>query len=65
MCRSILSLSKITHQMWHDYLFIQRKWSTERILGMGLEVTGEWGEGLGWKKTETEGVGNIEWVFIK
>ena len=32
--------------------------------GWGLEVTGEW-EGVGWKKIEKEGVGNIGWVFIK
>ena len=31
----------------------------------GLEVTGEWEDGVGWKKTEKEKVGNIEWVFIK
>ena len=34
MCRSIISLSKIVHQMWHDHPFSQRKnrW-------WGLEVT--------------------------
>ena len=31
--------------MWHDYLFIQRKWSTERTVGMG--VGGDRGVGGG------------------
>ena len=33
--------------------------------GGGLGVTGEWEGGVGWKKIEKEGVGNIGWVFIK
>ena len=31
--------------MWHDYLFSQRKWSTERTVGMG--VGGDRGVGGG------------------
>ena len=51
--------------MQHDHPLSQRKWSTERTVGVRLEVTGEWGEGVGWRKFEKEGVGNIGWVFIK
>ena len=43
MSRSIISLSKITHQMWRDHPFIQRNKTTERAVGWGLEVTGKGG----------------------
>ena len=46
MCRSILSLSKIAHQMWHDHPFSQRNMTTERAVEWSLAVTGKW-EG-GW-----------------
>ena len=35
MCRSILSLSKIANQMWHDHPFSQRNRTTERAVGVG------------------------------
>ena len=44
MCRSILTLSKIAHQMWHDHPFSQRNRTLKRLVGVGLEVTGKWEE---------------------
>ena len=38
MCRSILSLGRIAHQMWYDHPFSQRNWTTERTIG--VEVGG-------------------------
>ena len=38
MCRSILSLRKIAHQMWRDHPFSQRNRTTERTVG--VEVGG-------------------------
>ena len=35
MCRSIVSLSKITHQMWDDNSFTQRNKATKRA-GIGV-----------------------------
>ena len=35
MCRSMLSLSKIAHQMWCDHSFSQRNMTTERTVGVG------------------------------
>ena len=57
MCRSILSLSKTAHQMWHDHLFSQSGW--------GLEATGKWGIRL--DKSENGGGGRQYrgGVFIK
>ena len=40
MSRSILSLSKIAHQMWCDHQFSQRNKATERT--GGAEETGKW-----------------------
>ena len=37
MCRSIISLSKIAHQMWRDHPFSQRNKTTERAVGVGVE----------------------------
>ena len=51
MCKSILLLSKIVHQMWHDHPFSQRNRATERTVGWGLKVTGKWvGAGQNLKK---------------
>ena len=36
MCRSILSLSKIAYQTWHNHPFFQRNWTTERTVGVGV-----------------------------
>ena len=47
MCRSI-SLSKRTHQMWHDHPFSQRNKSTEGTVGVrfgGDREKGGGGEG--------------------
>ena len=46
-CRSILSLSKVIHQMQHDHPLSQRKWSTERTVR--VRVGGDRGMGgRGW-----------------
>ena len=34
MCRSIISLSKIVHQMWYDHPFSLRNKTTERAVGV-------------------------------
>ena len=39
MCRLVISLSKITHQMWHDHPFSQRSKAIKRA--SGLEDGGE------------------------
>ena len=36
MYKSILSLSKIAHQMWHDHPFNQRNMTSERAPGLGV-----------------------------
>ena len=46
--RSIVSLSKIIHQMWHDHPFSQRKKVTKR--GVWVEVKGKRGFGKNLKK---------------
>ena len=57
MCRSIISLSEITHQMWRNYSFIQRNKATTRA-----EVWGQVrGSGQNLKK---EGIGNNEGSFF-
>ena len=54
MCGSILSLSKIAHQMSHDHPFSQRNRTTERT--MGVEVGGDREmRGGGWTKFENGG----------
>ena len=66
MCRSILLLSKITHQKWHDCPFCQRNMTTERAVGMGVEGDREVeGDGQNFKKCGEQGVGNIGEVFMK
>ena len=62
MCRSVLSLSKIAHQIWRDHSFCQRNRTTERTVGVGLEKTGKW---MGLDKISKKGEGNIGGVFIK
>ena len=42
MCRCMISLSKITHQMWHDPPFSQENKATKRVVRVG--VGGERGE---------------------
>ena len=61
MHRSILSLSKIAHQMWHDYPSSQTKMPTERAVGVGVGGDREVGLGVVWTKLEKGvwGVGNI------
>ena len=44
MCRSILSLSKIAHQMGCDQPFRQRNMATERTGEMGVRGDGEVGD---------------------
>ena len=59
MCRSTISLSKITREMWHDYPFGQMNKTTERAVGLALEATGK-GE-LG----NITVLGNVSGVFMK
>ena len=56
MCRSIISLSKTAHQMWHNHPFSERNNETERALGLGLEAAGK---GDRTKLEKGGGVGNI------
>ena len=70
MCRSILSLSKIAHQMWRDHPFGQRNMTTERTMGVGVggdrEVRGGGGRGVAQNLKKGIGIGNTEErVFIK
>ena len=62
MCRSIISLSEITKQMWCNHTFSQRNKPTESAVGVGVgvgvEVTGKKG---GWIKFEKGVVGNIKY----
>ena len=39
MCRSIVSLSKLTNQMWQNHPLIQRNKATERAVGWRLEAS--------------------------
>ena len=57
MCRSIILLSKITHQMWRDHTFCQRNKTTEGVVGVGLG--GDRGSGAVGQSLKKEGVGNI------
>ena len=43
MCRSILSLSKIAHQMWRDHPFSQRNKTTVEVGVGGDREVGEGG----------------------
>ena len=47
MCWSILSLSRIAHQMWRDGPFSQRNRTTERTVGIGVAKDREVGGGVG------------------
>ena len=44
MCRSILSLSKLAHQMWRDHSISQRNKTTERTVGVEIGGDREVGE---------------------
>ena len=44
MCRSILSLSKIAHQLWCDLPFSQRNKTTERTIGVEIRGDREMGK---------------------
>ena len=63
MCGSILSLSKIAHQMSRDHPFSQRNRTTERTMGVevgGDREVGGGGQNLkkgGWTKFENGGWG--------
>ena len=52
MYRSILSLSKIAHQMWRDHPYCQIDMTIEKTLWVGVGV--EWKVGMGgvWTKFE-------------
>ena len=53
MCRSIISLSKIIHQMWRDHPFSQISKTTEIAVGVGVGRDREGGRG--WTKFEKRG----------
>ena len=56
MCRSVLSLIKIAHQLWTDNTFSQRDKTTERTVGVEVGVDNKVGRGgEGWTKSEKEG----------
>ena len=60
MCRSMLSLSKIAHQMWRHHPFSQRNTTPERTVGVEVGGDREVGE-KGLDKFEKGGeVSNIE-----
>ena len=65
MCRSILSLSKIAHQMWHDHPFSQRNRITERTLGVKVGGDKEVVRVKGWTKSEKGRGKQYRGVFIK
>ena len=44
MCRSIILLSKIPHQMWRDHPLSQENKTTERAVGVGIGGNRERGE---------------------
>ena len=52
MYRFILSLSKITHQMWRDHPFSHRNMTTEKTVGAGVGGDREVGMGGVWTKSE-------------
>ena len=64
MCRSIISLSKIAHEMCRDHPFSYRNKTTENAVGLGVEgireKEGGRGEGGGGQTKFKKGeVGNI------
>ena len=62
MCTSMISLSKIAHQVWCDHPFSQRNKTAEWSVGWVLEVTGKGG----WTKFEKgEGGRQYRVFFIK
>ena len=61
MYRSILSLSKIAHQMWRDYPFSQTKMATERAVGVGGRRWQGSGVGGGVDKIWKGGVGGWQY----
>ena len=54
MCRSTISLCKITHQKWCDHPFSQRNKTTKRAVGMKVG-----GVGLGLDRNWKRRIGNI------
>ena len=52
MCTSIISLSKIAHQVWHNHSFSQKKRLQKEQWGWGMKAEGK---GEGWTKFEKEG----------
>ena len=59
LCWSIISLSKITHQMWRNHPICQRNKPAKGALRVEVR------EEMGLDKIRKKGVGNIERVFIK
>ena len=63
MCSSKISLSKITHQMWHNHPFSQRNKTTERAVGgEGFKLTWK-GGGVG--QNLKKRIWQYRGVFIK
>ena len=61
MCISMISSSKIAHQMWRDHPFSQRKKKTKWVVGVGFGFDREGGLDKIWKR---EG-GQYRGVFMK
>ena len=59
MCSSILSLSKIAHEMWRDHPFSQRNRKRVRTVGVGVGGDRKVRMGVGQNLKKWEGVGNI------
>ena len=57
VCRSIISLSKIVYQMWHDHSFSQRNKTTERAVFSQRNKTTERAVGVGLGGKRERGVG--------
>ena len=57
MCSSIISLSKIVYQIWHDHPISQRNKTTERTVGVGVGSDRDIGTGGAWRKFEKRGGG--------
>ena len=67
MCRSIMSLNKITYQMWYNHPFCKRN-KTTKIVENGFVVWGGRGGRGGWvhwTKLKKEGYATWERIFIK
>ena len=59
ICTSMISLSKIAHQMWRDHLFSQRNKTTEWAVGVGVEGNREGELDKIWKSRDKQYMGSL------